>query len=254
MSTLYRSLIVDDEEHARINLGKMLRSFTNHINLIGEATDGEDALDKIRELSPDLVFFDIHLPKLNAFEIIARLEKPLPKIIFTTVSDKYAAKAFDVNALDYLIKPIRPERLAHAIAKLSVHKNTAPSDEPLILRAMEEMRKVKSKRLQVKTGGCLSFVNISDVWYFQGEDYFSAVHTIDKKYLIDIPLYELETQLHEAEFARIHRSTIVNISCVSKLRRTINGAWQMSMKPPMGKELKVSRSYAKRLREIFQCL
>ena len=254
MSIPYRSLIVDDELSARCNLRRLLAPFAPQITIIDEAADGEEALDKIKKLLPDLVFLDIHLPKLDAFEIIERLEKPAPRIIFTTAYDKYAVKAFDVNSLDYLLKPIAAERLGRAVAKLQTANIPETPDVSLLHYTIKEMQKIKMKRIQVKIGEIISFVNLSDVCYFQGEDYLTGVHTNERKYLIEIPLYELETRLLSDEFVRIHRSTIVNVLYVKELRRSLGGKLKVTMKQPRDTELIISRSYAKQIDQLFQCI
>jgi two-component system LytT family response regulator len=255
MSALFRSLIVDDEQHARLNLQRQLKRFTDIIAIVGEAADGEEALQKIKELSPDLLFLDIHMPKLNAFQIIERLEKPVPRIIFTTAHDNYAIKAFDVNSIDYLLKPINPERLAQAIQKLSGPGSMQFPDLSPIHRALEEIRAAKTKRLQVKIGDSLSFVNISDICFFQGEDYLTSFYTADgEKHLIESPLYELETRLPAGEFIRIHRSTIINMAYVRIIEKAGGGKLKAIMNQPANTELIISRSYTKKIRELFHSL
>ena len=285
-------MIVDDEPNARQSLRRLLSLFSGQVTIVGEASDGEEAIRKINRLTPDLVFLDINLGKLDGFQVLERLNTPIPRIIFTTAYDKYAVKAFDVNSIDYLLKPIRPERLGQALRKIRDRQSQPKPDSPTIYnsidqllkpippekigqtvrslafeqkhelselsvihQALQEIQKIKLQRIQVRIGDSITFVNLSDIAYFSGEDYLTAVFTADsRKHLIETPLYVLETRLPSTEFVRIHRGTIVNVTYISEITRAGGGKMKAILKKPANTQLIVSRSYVRRIKELFHCL
>lgn len=254
MQSIWRCLIVDDERHARLYLRRLLAPFEEQIEVIGEAVDGLEALEKIQKLSPDVVFLDINMPKLDAFQVLEKLNGQLPHIIFTTGYDKYALKAFEVNSIDYLLKPIDPEKFARAINKLKARSKRGGDLKSLVREAVLEMEKAKTKRIQVKDGVTISAINLSEVCFFQGEDDVTGVITSDKRYSTDISLCDLEKKLPETEFVRVHRSTIINMAFAGIMKKCPCGKMKLMMKQPPNTELIISRKYAKTVKERFQFL
>jgi len=249
-----RTILADDELPARENLKELLKPYSEQITVIAEAVDGNDALEKIRALAPDLLFLDIHMPWLDAFQLIERMPSPLPRIIFTTAYDKYAVNAFDVNAVDYLLKPVSQARLKQAIEKIPDSDCQVSLQLSAIKKTITEMKRTENTRIQVKTGDVISFVNLTDICYFEGEDYLTAVITPSKKYLINTPLYELETTLPAGDFIRIHRSAIININFIREIHKAGNGKLTVIMKEPVNTKFTISRSHIPLIRELFHSL
>jgi two-component system LytT family response regulator len=246
---LYRAILIDDEQPARERLRSLLQNYMSTIKVIGEAQDGPDALKKIEGLKPDLLFLDIRLPEMDAFTLIEHFSYE-PHIIFVTAFDSYAVKAFESAALDYLVKPVEPGRLASSIDRLQKSKN------PISVRnaaeiAREKMYQEALTRIQIRTGNEIRFLPVQEIVFFEAEDYYSAVNTADGRYLIRYSLSELELRLIPEQFVRIHRSCIVNISRIKKLRATLKNGSQIILDTPHSEPLSVSRRYLKRVREIL---
>jgi two-component system LytT family response regulator len=247
----YRTLIVDDEQAARGRLRSLLQKHSSVIEIIGEAEDGRDALEKIESMRPEVVFLDINLPFADAFTISEHITYD-PHIIFVTAFDNYAIKAFECAALDYLLKPVEPERLVKTIERLC-KVNTANPVRKTISELYERMNQAPITRIQVRTGNEIQFISINEIVCFEAEDYYCAVYTDQKKkHLIRISLNELEHTLPTDQFMRIHRKYIVSISHVKKIRSTAGATAQIILDNSLPISLPVSRNYVSKIREILR--
>jgi len=243
------AIIIDDEELARKRLRKMLQEYGS-IEVVGEASNGEEAVERVEALKPDLIFLDVQMPPFDGFEVVRRLRhKPL--IVFTTAYDEYALKAFEENSVDYLLKPIEQKRLDKAIDKLvhlqSLHGEAMASQ---IEQLLSHLSSPTLQRLQVRTGDKIILVDCGDIVYFEAKDKYTFLHTVDQKHLIDLTLNELEQKLDRRDFARIHRSTIVNLKFVREIVKWFGGKHKVRLKDKAQTELVVSRGYGEAIRKL----
>ena len=232
-----KTLIVDDERLARKELISLLEPHKN-IEIVGEATDVDDALDKINKLNPDLIFLDIQMPGKTGFDLLESLDT-VPKVIFTTAYDEFALKAFEVNALDYLLKPIQPERLGDAINKLNMEPPSAGGSSKKTLNG--------SDQVFVKDGDKCWFVKLSDVRLFESDGNYIKVYFGTNKPMIHKSLNALDERLDERTFFRASRKHIINLGWVENIDTWFNGGLLVQLKG--GEKIEVSRRQAARFKE-----
>lgn len=247
------ALIVDDEPLARIRMHKLLEPFTDRISIVGEAGDGRQAVEKIRSLKPDVVFLDIQMPGMTGFEVLAELsEEETPWIVFATAFDEYAVKAFEENAMDYLLKPIEPERLQQTLEKLEKFEKSTGNNFYEGLRKLVERTQTGSymQRLQVKIGDRTLLVHVRDIIRFESDEKYTAVHTLDSKYIIDTPLVELEQKLDPQEFIRVHRAHLVSIPHIIEIQRQFGGKLRILLDDKAHTAIAVSRNYIDKVRGL----
>lgn len=242
-----RAMIVDDEPPARRNLRALLKR-DPEIELVRECGNGREAVAAIRALAPDLVFLDVQMPELDGFEVLDRLAgQPLPVIIFVTAYDQYALKAFEVSALDYLLKPFSDERFGKALEqakRLLAQQDSIELGRKLLrlmgARDLDPNAPRYLTRLMVKTTGRVIFVRTDEIDWIEAYDNYVRLHTGGKAHLLRQTMNELEASLNPEQFARIHRSTIVNLDRVRELHPHFNGESVVILHD--GTELKLSRS------------
>ena len=251
------ALVIDDEPLARKRMISLLEPYTSEIEILGEAGSGAQAVKMIHEMIPDVVFLDIQMPDMDAFEVLHSLQgDDVPLVIFTTAFDNFALKAFEENTVDYLLKPVAPERLAAAIEKLrkaipQVDDTTIPADLNWEkLRNLVDMSGLYLQRLQVKVGDRIVFVNIDEVIRFHSEEKYTTVYTVNGQYVIDTPLVELEKKLDPKHFTRVHRSHIVAIDYIAECRKGDAGRMVMVLRDKAQTQLVVSRSLVKKIRNL----
>ena len=251
------ALVIDDEPLARKRMMQLLEPFSSEIEILGEAGSGAQAVKMIHEMLPDVVFLDIQMPDMDAFEVLHSLRgEDMPLVIFTTAYDNFALKAFEENTVAYLLKPVDPERLATAIEKLrrmipQVDDTTVPpgfSWEKLC--NLVDMSVLYLQRLQVKVGDRIVFVNIDEVIRFHSEEKYTTVYTVNGQYVIDTPLVELEKKLDPRHFTRVHRSHIVAIDYIAECRKGDAGRMVMVLRDKAATQLVVSRSLVKKIRNL----
>jgi len=249
MSSKMSVLVVDDEELARRRILGLLTDMGD-VEVVGEAENGIDAVEKIRALSPDVVILDIQMPGLNGFEVVDALTD-VPLIIFATAFDEYAIKAFEVNSLDYLLKPITKERLAEAMERArSLFTGGSNLDEQ-IARLAGMVRTRKLDRLPVTRGKKIVLVDLDDIIWIGASDELVFVHTASGQYMVNMTMAELESRLDPGMFFRTHRSTIANLNHVREIVPWFSGKYKVIMDDDEETELVLSRARAKGLREIF---
>ena len=240
-----KAIIIDDERLARAELKKLLLEFPE-VEVIDEAANAEEGIAKIESLHPDLVFLDIQMPGKTGFEMLAQLEKT-PQVIFTTAYDEFALKAFEVNALDYLLKPIEPKRLTDAIQKLQsveVKENRSETDEFINTSLLTELDQVF-----VKDGEKCWFVKLGDIRLFESVGNYAKVFFAGNKPLILKSLNALEDRLDERVFFRANRKHIVNLRMIDKVEPYFNGGLLLDLKG--GEKIEVSRRQAVKFKEMM---
>ena len=251
--TTINVIIADDETLARNVIKKYLQAFP-HMQLVAECGNGLTALNKINELHPDLVFLDIQMPDLDGLSLLAELEQ-LPLVIFTTAFDQYAVKAFELNAVDYLLKPFDKDRFAAAIKKIMDQKISPAFLEKKINSIQHSLSQVMQtdknfiSRILIKGKSGYSFLDVEEITWFEADSDYVKIHTKEKVYLKNISLNELEAKLSPRTFIRIHRSSIVNVKCVKELKPYFNGEYHLYL--TNGQELKLSRSYKDKVKLII---
>lgn len=249
----FQTLLIEDEAPARDRLKRFLKDHEDVIEIIGEATNGEEGLQLTQSLKPDLIFLDIQMPLLTGFEMLQKLEH-MPMIIFTTAYEEYAIRAFEENSVDYLLKPIRTERLQKALDKLQkMAQEPQPGTEITML--LEQLQLLKKEpeftSITVTTGDRIIPISLDRVVYFHAEDKYVFLHDKDgKKHIIDYSLTNLEKRL-PGHFSRIHRSYIINRDYVEEIRKTFNGRFQFRMQGSQKTRIESGTSYSGKIREIL---
>ncbi len=245
-----RAVLVDDEPLARTRLRSLLEAHPS-IAVVGEAGDGETACRLIEELRPDLVFLDVQMPGISGFDVLARLAFR-PTIVFVTAHDEFAVRAFEEQALDYLLKPVAPERLARALARLSAAAEGASSEEQARLEqllAIVARNRTPPRRIAVRRGARVTLVEPESIIFCRAEDKYSVLYTADGEHVVDKTIEELEATLDRESFLRIHRSAIVNLTAVRDLTAVEGGRFLVRLKDAAGTTLYASRNGARLLRE-----
>jgi two-component system LytT family response regulator len=247
-----RTLIVDDEPLARQRLRALLTPDPD-IDLVGECGDGAQAVDALRELRPDLVWLDVQMPALDGFGVLRALDGAVPSaVVFVTAHDRYALKAFEVHALDYLLKPFDKARFAAALerAKSQVRQGkTADLEKRLLALLQSSPPNNFPDRLIVKTGGRISFVPVGDIDWIEAAGNYVKLHVGKEDYLLRETLGGLETKLDPRRFARIHRSAMVQIERIKQLQPAFHGDYAVKLRA--GTELTLSRSYREKVQAVL---
>jgi len=232
-----RALIIDDERLARKELTKLLEDFPE-IEILGEAANADEAFELINSLNPDLLFLDIQMPGKTGFELLEMLDS-VPKVIFTTAYDEYALKAFEVNALDYLLKPIQLDRLNETITKLEPPKPVAETETEPKLGLHDQVF--------VKDGDKCWFVSLTDIRYFESDGNYIKVFFENFKPMIHKSLNALDEKLNDRDFFRASRKHIINLSWVESIEPWFNGGLMVKLKG--GDKVEVSRRQAAKFKE-----
>ena len=247
---MIRVLIVDDERPARRRLRELLAA-DPEVAVIGEAADGTEAIDAIEREQPDLVCLDVEMPELDGFEVLGALpEGRLPLVIFVTAFGHYAVRAFDENAVDYVMKPVGRERLSAALDRAKRRLRSGSPGNDALARLVREQQPKRPKRLAVKLGATTRIVEISTIDWIEAAGNYVTLYTGNEHYLVRASMSEIEEKLPPETFARIHRSTIVNVSRILELRpAAYRGDAIVVLKS--GKELPLSRSFRDRIGALF---
>jgi two-component system LytT family response regulator len=256
----FKALIVDDEPLARRTIKALLEDDPS-MEIIGECGSGPEAVNFIHEQPPDILFLDIQMPGMNGFEVLARIEHDrIPAVVFVTAFDQYALKAFEVHALDYLLKPFTDQRFKETLrqAKTNVEMKEMNRLSQSLMALLKEhaglqtgttKRKSYLSRFMIKLGGRVVFINAAEVDWIAADNYYIKLHVGGKSHLLRISMNELEEKLDPEKFLRIHRSTIINFDRVKELHQNPNGEYVVVLKN--GTELKLSRSRRERLMELL---
>jgi len=260
------TIIVDDEEEAREGLRSLLAR-EDDIEILALSENGLNAIEMIRNYKPDLVFLDIQMPEINGFEVLNSLpDDLLPAVIFVTAYDEYALKAFDVHALDYLLKPFTDERFHQALdhAREQLRGSPEQSVEAQVRNLLRSYREEKSgnpdslihsggtagdavnpERLIIKVDGKIKFLSLQNLRRIEAQDYYVKLYHGEDTYLIRESMKEMEKQLPDDRFLRIHNSNIVNVTFIKEMEPYFSGGYIVTL--TTGEELKMSRGYAKNI-------
>jgi two-component system, LytTR family, response regulator len=244
MSQLIKAIIVDDEPAARRLIKALLLPYVSTIEVIAEAGNGQEAIAKIEDLHPDLIFLDIQMPDLTGFEVLEKLSHK-PNIIFTTAYEQYAIKAFENFSIDYLLKPIKEERLAQSLEKLKAFgKLTASFNVQGLQQIIEQLKAPqKATALPIKTGDRIILVRFEQIAYLEANDKYVFVFTTDgHKYLTDQTLTALEEKL-PPQFYRIQKSFIINKEKIKEMHKHFNGRFLFILDDKANTQLTSGRTY-----------
>ncbi len=253
MNTPVKAIIIEDEVLAIKRLRRLLENYADEIEVVAEAANGEQGLQLVEQHKPGLIFLDIEMPVMNGFEMLSRL-KHLPKVIFTTAFEDYAIKAFEENSIDYLLKPIEPERLDKAIQKLKRLGNTDTSLLPEQINAVVKALHVKKeiKSLPVKMGDKIFLIKPEQIAFLEAKDKYVYIVTDDNmEYLTDFTLTSLEEKLSRP-FMRVHRAYIINCDKVKEFHKGDSGSFIITMKDKKNTRIYSGRSYSENVKSLFE--
>jgi len=242
-----RVMIVDDEDLARGIVREYLASFPG-FELVGESSNGFDAVQAITELRPDLLFLDVQMPKLNGFEVLSLLDVR-PKVIFVTAYDSYAIKAFEVNAVDYLLKPFSRERFGEALMRVTGKDEPTGHDDIDALIRTTRSPATPLERILIRDGSRVHVIPVGSIDHIEAQDDYVTIHSAGKKYLKLERLSDLEASLDSRRFVRVHRSHIVNIERLVRLETYAKDSRIVILAD--GTKLPVSRSGYEKLKGLL---
>lgn len=242
----YKTLIIDDERLAREELKLLLKDYLE-IEIVDEARNGEEGISKVKEHKPDLIFLDVSMPGMTGFEMLKHLEE-IPRVIFITAYDEFAIKAFEVNALDYILKPVDPDRLKEAIQRLSTNEDDYVSGGNLAV-SRKERPLTTTDRVFIKDGEKCWFIELSKVRMLESEGNYVKVYFDNFKPLILRSLNSFEDRLDPEFFFRANRKFIINLQWVSSIENWFNGGLQVELRE--GEKVEISRRQAIRFKELM---
>jgi two-component system LytT family response regulator len=252
----FTALLVDDEPLAREGL-RMLLARDPDVLAIHEAKNGREAVEAIRAIRPDLVFLDVQMPEMDGFEVARDVgAEQMPAVVFVTAHDKYAIQAFEINAIDYLLKPVTEERFAKAIARAKSHLEPNSSDGPADQRSRQILSLLETiasptrslKRLAVRSAGKTLFVDIEDIDWMEAAENYVQLHAGRAEHLLHVTMNTLEKSLDPELFLRIHRSVIVNVRRIKELQPVMHGEYVVTL--ANGVRLQSGRMYNEKLRSL----
>ncbi len=248
-----RAYLVDDEPLALERLERMLRA-TGRVEIAGAHRDPVEAVDELRRVRPDVLFLDIHMPGLSGFELLAELSEQ-PLVIFTTAYDQYALEAFQANSIDYLLKPIEPERLDRALFKAERMQGSERPDVAALLAqigaALRPDQPAWLERVASRSGDKVELVDLARVTHFYASDKLTFAATPNRNYVVDQTIAELEARLNPARFVRIHRGAILGLDHLLELHAGFGGRMVARLKDPKRTELPVSRDRVRALKQLL---
>jgi two-component system LytT family response regulator len=239
-------LIIDDEKLARDLLNEYLESFPE-IEILGECAKGNEAVEKIDKLKPDLIFLDVQMPGMNGFDVLAEIDHD-PYVIFTTAYDQYAIKAFESNAVDYLLKPLDEERFRVAVNRALKQKKLEQSNIGDLLDSIRSERKASyDSHIFVQKSEKLFNLPVDEIVYLEASGDYTIISTKADQFVSSSGIGKLDEIMNPDTFIRVHRSTIINLNFLKEIERHFNGG--MVVKMQNGKSFPVSRTYAKAIRK-----
>jgi len=243
-----KALIVDDEPLAREGLAMLLKEEAA-ISGLSEARNGAEAVELIRKERPDLVLLDVQMPEMDGFGVLRALgAENMPPFIFVTAHDRYAIQAFEVNAIDYLLKPVTRERCSQALERVRERIATQGPDNRHVLALLQQMAAPPRylARVALRSGGKISFVNLEDILYLQAAENYVQLHLKSARHLLHVPIATLESSLDPQMFLRIHRSMIVNVKHIRELETGPHGEYIVVLQG--GTRLQSSRTHHEKIK------
>ncbi len=239
-----RTVLVEDEKPAMQRM-KMLLGEISEISIEGEASNGRDAVDIINRLRPDLIFVDIRLPEMSGFEVISELGYK-PMIIFATAYDNYALKAFEVNSIDYILKPVSRKRIKESVKRV-LDRGAAENMNNFITQMLKK-EKIK-RRFTVKRNDEIIIIPEDEIYYFQSSDKYIFLNTFDTEYFCSMTLKELEDILDPEKFCRIHKSLIIALDKIHKIEKIVLQDYRVRMSDQKKSLFRISRTFLPQLKE-----
>jgi len=253
-----RAYLVDDEPLALARLRRLLEN-SERVEVVGSTTRPEEAIAALTADPPDVCFLDIQMPRLNGFDVLAKLPRQ-PIVIFITAYDQYALKAFGVNSVDYLLKPVDPEALERALKKVEVLRNSGQplhADLPTLLKQLtDSLREVKPKyleRIASRLGDRIWFIDLDRVTHFYAEEKLTYAASDGKAYSVDYSIADLEKKLDPKKFVRIHRGTLVSLAWMREVSSLPGGSLNIRLKDAKGTDLIVARDRAREFKTRAGC-
>ena len=242
------ALIVDDEQHARQALRNELKPY-EQIKILAECNNGVETIKAVHDLNPQVLFLDIHMPRLDGFDVLELLGSDVPVTIFVTAHDEYAIRAFDNNALDYLLKPLNPERLRRTIERLEQRLATGETEQMASITADFRRSQAPLQRILVRDRSDVHVIPVTDILYIEAADDYVAIHTHSTTHIKQERLQKIEELLDNKDFCRIHRSYLINLAFLSGIDTSTKDVKTALMKNEQ--RLPISRSGYARLKEML---
>lgn len=251
MSTRFKTIVIDDETLGRNRLKRMLEEYTGIFDIVAEAQNGEEGLILIEAHKPDVIFLDIQMPGLNGFEMLKKLTHT-PTVVFTTAYEEYAIKAFEENSVDYLLKPIEPERLKLTVEKLKKLNNSNPDITKLLAFVEQNNKKEKEiTSIPVKRGDKITLIKLQDIVFLEAKEKYVFIHDIEgREHLVDYTLTELEEKLPK-QFLRVHRAFIINKERIKEIRKYFDGKFILIMDNKANTNITSGSSFTQEVRSLF---
>lgn len=248
---MIRALIVDDERHARQKIRTLLASQPD-VEIVRECANGDDAVKAIAEARPDLVFLDVQMPGRSGFDVLRDVGATVRHVVFVTAFDKYAVQAFEVQALDYLLKPFDRARFEMALERVRERMRDGVDLHEKLRELMAQIAPAKPApldRIMIKSAGRITFLRVGEIEWIEAADNYVRLHAGRETHLIRETMTNLETQLDRRKFVRIHRSAIVNIDAIVEIRSLFHGDHSIRLRT--GAEIPLGRAYRERLESVF---
>lgn len=248
MNKRYSTIIIDDEAPARLGLLNLLKEFPETFEVLDTAQNGTEAQQKIEALNPDIIFLDIEMPGCNGFELLARL-KTIPMVIFCTAYDQYSLEAFETNSIDYLVKPIKLERIEKTVQKLKTFHIKSSSDE--ILKVLKDISNRKEPKkmtsITVKKNDKIIFIKLEDISFFEADSNYTSIHSEQGIFLSTETIASLENKLPD-NFLRIHRGIIMNKDYVKEVQKYFNSRYIITLNDAKKTSITSGRSYSESIK------
>ena len=248
-----KTILIDDEPLAIGRLKRLLGKFED-FEIVAEAKNGQEGLEKITQLKPDVIFLDIEMPEMTGFEMLAQLDF-MPLVVFATAYDQYAIRAFEENSIDYLLKPIETERLEKTVEKLrKLKSNTSDSSmNNSLLQLIEQFKPKKDiHSISVKSGEKILFIPLTEISFFEAEDKYVFLNTTDgKQYLTNYTIASLEEKLPE-NFIRVSRSSIINSLLIKELQKYFSGKYLVIMRDTKVSKIETGSAYGENLKKLME--
>lgn len=248
-----KTILIDDEPLAIGRLKRLLGKFED-FEIIAEAKNGQEGLEKITQLKPDVIFLDIEMPEMTGFEMLTQLDF-MPLVVFATAYDQYAIRAFEENSIDYLLKPIETERLEKTVEKLrKLKSNTSDSSmNNSLLQLIEQFKPKKDiHSISVKSGEKILFIPLTEISFFEAEDKYVFLNTTDgKQYLTNYTIASLEEKLPE-NFIRVSRSSIINSLLIKELQKYFSGKYLVIMRDTKASKIETGSAYGDNLKKLME--
>ncbi|GEL12358.1 two component transcriptional regulator, LytTR family [Flavobacterium glycines] len=248
MNKRYSTIIIDDEAPARLGLENLLKEFPETFNIVDAAQNATEAQQKIEALNPDIIFLDIEMPGCTGFELLERLET-IPMVIFCTAYDQYSLEAFETNSIDYLVKPVKLERIEKTVQKLKNFHNKSSSDE--ILKVLKDISNRKEPKkmtsITVKKNDKIIFIKLEDISFFEADSNYTTIHSEQGTFLSTETIANLENKLPD-NFLRIHRGIILNKEYIKEAQKYFNSRYIITLNNTKNTNITSGRSYSESIK------